>query len=125
MARGADRPIVPLINVEPIVGPPEDWARETLGRFGNDVVVIGPGASGAVLAVRSESVVERAGTAPAPAIVSTVGPATRDASAGGRGRKPAEWLRLGKAESAQHLGDAPRLGVARRWAVGRVAVEAL
>ena len=62
-----------FLSGESLACPPEEWAREALGRFGNDIVVVGLGAAGAVLAVRNEGSIERFPATPAPRIVSTVG----------------------------------------------------
>jgi sugar/nucleoside kinase (ribokinase family) len=62
-----------FLSGESLACPPEDWAREALSRFGSDVVVVGLGAAGAVLALRSEGSIERFAAAPATRIVSTVG----------------------------------------------------
>lgn len=62
-----------FMSGEALASSPDDRAREALGRFGSDIVVVGLGAAGAVLALRSEGSVERLPAAPAPRIVSTVG----------------------------------------------------
>ena len=62
-----------FLSGESLACPPEDVAREALGRFGNDIVVVGLGAAGAVLALRNEGSIKRFPAASAPQIVSTVG----------------------------------------------------
>jgi len=53
--------------------PPERWARHVSNRFGAEIVVIGLGAKGAVLAVRADHVIERFPVIPTRPAVSTIG----------------------------------------------------
>jgi ribokinase len=52
---------------------PEAWAREALGRYGNEIVVIGLGADGALLAVKREDVIRRYPAATPRKVVNTIG----------------------------------------------------
>ncbi len=53
--------------------PPEIWARRVSDRFGTEIVVIGLGAQGALLAVRQDHVIERFPVIPTRPVVSTIG----------------------------------------------------
>jgi ribokinase len=53
--------------------PPEAWARRVSDRFGTEIVVIGLGAQGALLAVRQDHVIERFAVIPTRPVVSTIG----------------------------------------------------
>jgi ribokinase len=52
---------------------PEEWARAVQGRYGPEVLVIGLGARGALLAVRSDRVLERVPVVHTRQVVSTIG----------------------------------------------------
>ncbi len=52
---------------------PEDWARSVFNRYGAEIVVIGLGAEGALLAVRRDNFVERIPAVYTRPIVSTIG----------------------------------------------------
>jgi len=52
---------------------PEAWAAQLLNRYGPEVVVVGLGAQGALLAVRRDNFVERLPAVPTRPIVSTIG----------------------------------------------------
>jgi ribokinase len=53
--------------------PPEAWAREVLGRYGNEIVVIGLGEAGALLAVRRDGFVGRFPAARPRPVANTIG----------------------------------------------------
>ncbi|MCX6571731.1 MAG: carbohydrate kinase family protein [Candidatus Aminicenantes bacterium] len=53
--------------------PPEDWAREVLQAYAPEVVVIGLGAQGALLAIRNENVMQRIPAVTTRPIVNTIG----------------------------------------------------
>ncbi len=53
--------------------PPEAWARELLARYPAEIVVIGLGAEGALLAVRADGFVGRFPARPTRPVVSTIG----------------------------------------------------
>jgi ribokinase len=53
--------------------PPEDWARRLWDRFGTEIAVIGLGAQGALLAVRSGRILERLPAAQVRPVVNTIG----------------------------------------------------
>jgi sugar/nucleoside kinase (ribokinase family) len=52
---------------------PEAWARRVLDRFGPEIVVVGLGAQGALLCVRSDRFVERIPAVHTRAVVNTIG----------------------------------------------------
>lgn len=52
---------------------PEDWARQVMNRFGNEIVVIGLGAEGALLAVKRDHAVERIPARQLRPIINTIG----------------------------------------------------
>ena len=52
---------------------PEEWARAALARYGPDVLVIGMGAEGALLAVKSDRTLKRVKAVRIREVVSTVG----------------------------------------------------
>jgi sugar/nucleoside kinase (ribokinase family) len=52
---------------------PEEWARKIVDRFGNEIVVVGLGADGALLSVKRDRFLERVPAHPAPKTVSTIG----------------------------------------------------
>ena len=52
---------------------PEAWARHVSDRFGTEIVVIGLGAQGALLAVRQDHIIERFPVIPTRSLVSTIG----------------------------------------------------
>jgi ribokinase len=53
--------------------PPEAWVRRLQGRFGAEIIVVGLGAQGALLAVRSDGFLERIPAAHIRPVVSTIG----------------------------------------------------
>ncbi len=53
--------------------PPEEWAAAVMGRYRNDVVVIGLGAQGALLAVRRDGYAGRVPAVRTRAVVNTIG----------------------------------------------------
>jgi ribokinase len=53
--------------------PPEEWAREALSRFPAEVVVVGLGAAGALLAVRKDGFIGRFPAHPTRPVMSTIG----------------------------------------------------
>ena len=52
---------------------PEDWARKVVGCFGNEIVVVGLGAAGALLSVKRDNFLERVPAHPAPKTINTIG----------------------------------------------------
>jgi acarbose 7IV-phosphotransferase len=52
---------------------PEEWARMVVNRFGNEIVVVGLGAAGALLSVKHDNFLERIPAHPAPETVNTIG----------------------------------------------------
>ncbi|MBA3872934.1 MAG: carbohydrate kinase family protein [Anaerolineae bacterium] len=52
---------------------PEDWAKWMMHRFGTEIIVIGLGAHGALLAVKSDNFVERVPAVSVRPIISTIG----------------------------------------------------
>jgi acarbose 7IV-phosphotransferase len=53
--------------------PPETWARQVWNRFGPDVLVIGMGAEGALLAVKDANFIERIPTVRTRPVVNSIG----------------------------------------------------
>ncbi len=53
--------------------PPEEWARAVQRRYGNEIVVIGLGAEGALMAVKKDDYLGRIPAARPPRIVNTIG----------------------------------------------------
>jgi ribokinase len=53
--------------------PLEDWVRNVVDRFGNEIVVVGLGAAGALLSVKRDSFLERVPAHPAPSTTNTIG----------------------------------------------------
>lgn len=53
--------------------PPEDWARQVIERYNTEVVVIGMGSRGAVMAVRDAGTVERIPTVHTRKVINTIG----------------------------------------------------
>jgi ribokinase len=53
--------------------PPEDWARRLWDRFGTEMVVIGMGARGALLAVRRDNVIQAIPAVQTRPVVNTIG----------------------------------------------------
>lgn len=53
--------------------PPEDWARALQARYKTDIIVIGLGADGALLAIKSDGFMERIPAQRVRAIVNTIG----------------------------------------------------
>lgn len=62
-----------FLSHERLPVPPEEFAREALQRFGNEVVVIGCGGEGGVLAVRQDNFVGRFPAVTVRPIVNTIG----------------------------------------------------
>jgi acarbose 7IV-phosphotransferase len=62
-----------FMSDERLPEPPEVWARRVSDRFGTEIVVIGMGAQGALLAVRQDHVIERFPVIPTRPVVSTIG----------------------------------------------------
>jgi acarbose 7IV-phosphotransferase len=62
-----------FISDERLPVQPEDFARQVIERFNNDVVVIGMGGRGAVLAVRDAGTVERIPTVHTRKVLNTIG----------------------------------------------------
>jgi sugar/nucleoside kinase (ribokinase family) len=52
---------------------PEDWAKWLIHRYGTDIIVIGMGAEGALLAVREDNFIERIPAVNIRPVVSTIG----------------------------------------------------
>jgi ribokinase len=52
---------------------PEEWARRLLNRYGAEVVVIGLGSQGTLMAVRSDGFLERSPALLTRPVVSTIG----------------------------------------------------
>ncbi len=52
---------------------PEAWARQVLDRYGNDILVIGLGAQGALLCVRRDNFMERIPAVQTRPVVNTIG----------------------------------------------------
>jgi sugar/nucleoside kinase (ribokinase family) len=52
---------------------PEDWAKWLMHRYGTDIIVIGLGAQGALLAVKDDNFIERVPAVNIRPIVSTIG----------------------------------------------------
>jgi ribokinase len=53
--------------------PPQEWIKEVLGRYGNEIIVIGLGAQGALLSVKSDGVIERIPAVWTREVVNTIG----------------------------------------------------
>lgn len=53
--------------------PPEEWARRVVDRFGTEIVVIGLGAQGALLAVKRDHFVERISAVMIRPVINTIG----------------------------------------------------
>ena len=52
---------------------PEDWAKQVIGAYGTDIVVIGLGSQGALLSVRSDNFLERIPAVRTRPVVNTIG----------------------------------------------------
>ncbi len=52
---------------------PEQWLRQVQGRYGAEIIVVGMGAAGALLAVRSDRFMERIPAVPNPGMVNSIG----------------------------------------------------
>ena len=52
---------------------PEEWARRVSNRYGNEIIVVGLGAQGALLAVKSDGFVERVAAVQTRPVVNTIG----------------------------------------------------
>ncbi|MBN1486002.1 MAG: carbohydrate kinase family protein, partial [Anaerolineae bacterium] len=53
--------------------PPEEWARQVMNRFGPEIIVIGLGSQGALLAVRSDNAMERIPAVYTREVINTIG----------------------------------------------------
>ncbi len=53
--------------------PPREWVQEVLGRYGNEIVVVGLGAQGALLAVKSDGFVQQIPAVQTRQVVNTIG----------------------------------------------------
>jgi acarbose 7IV-phosphotransferase len=62
-----------FMSDESLPCPPEEWARAVVNRFGNEIVVVGLGAAGALLSVKHENFLERIPAHPAPMTTNTIG----------------------------------------------------
>lgn len=62
-----------FLSDESLPASPEEVARQVMGKFGNEIVVIGLGAKGALLAVRKDDVIERIPAVSTRAVVNTIG----------------------------------------------------
>jgi ribokinase len=62
-----------FMSHEWLPGPPEEWARQVLNRYGPEILVIGLGAEGALLAVRSDGFLERCPVLYTRPVVNTIG----------------------------------------------------
>ena len=62
-----------FMSHERLPASPEEWARRVLERYGNEIVVIGMGAQGCLLAVRRDNFIERIPAVAPRAVVSTIG----------------------------------------------------
>jgi len=62
-----------FMSDERIPHPPEEWAEKTLQRFGNQILVIGLGAEGALLAVRGDGYIGRIPAVTTRPVVNTIG----------------------------------------------------
>jgi ribokinase len=62
-----------FLSDESLPAEPEEVARQVMGRFGSEIVVIGLGAKGALLAVRRDDVIERVPAVSTRAVINTIG----------------------------------------------------
>lgn len=62
-----------FLSDESLECPLEDWARRAQEKFGNDIIVIGLGAAGALLAVKRDNFLARLPAVKPPKIVNTIG----------------------------------------------------
>ena len=62
-----------FMSDERLTQPPEEIARQAIARYQNDVVVIGLGAQGCLLAVREDHIIERIPAARSRPVVNTIG----------------------------------------------------
>ena len=62
-----------FLSDESLPATPEEIARQVMGRFGNEIVVIGLGAKGALLAVRKDDAMERVPAVSTRAVINTIG----------------------------------------------------
>jgi sugar/nucleoside kinase (ribokinase family) len=62
-----------FMSDESLPCPPEEWARTVVNRFGNEIVVVGLGAAGALLSVKRDNFLERVPAHPAPTTTNTIG----------------------------------------------------
>ena len=62
-----------FLSDESLPAEPEIIARELMGRYGNEIIVIGLGAKGALLAVRRDDVIERVPAVTTRKVINTIG----------------------------------------------------
>jgi acarbose 7IV-phosphotransferase len=62
-----------FMSHEKIPAAPEAWARQVMARYGNEIVVIGMGAKGCLLAVRKDNFFERIPAVVTRPVVNTIG----------------------------------------------------
>ena len=62
-----------FLSDESLPAEPEEIARQVMGRYGNEIVVIGLGAKGALLAVRKDDVIERVPAVTTRQVINTIG----------------------------------------------------
>ncbi len=62
-----------FMSDENLPAPPEEWAQALLRTYTNEIVVIGLGGEGALLAVRKDNFIGRFPVVPAPKITNTIG----------------------------------------------------
>jgi len=111
-----------FMSDERLPTPPEDWARTVLARFKEEVVVIGLGEKGALLATRRDGLLTRLPAVRTRAVVSTIGAGdalfsaflhtylhTRDALLSLRKAMVYASYKIGAASAADGLLDAEEL----------------
>jgi ribokinase len=62
-----------FMSDERLPDPPEAWARNVLNRYGNEILVIGLGEAGALLAVKRDNFLERIPAVTTRPVVNTIG----------------------------------------------------